>query len=162
MSDARKLHARCLIQLGSLVALSGLADLLKLEGDLQKNPAMFDGNATLLGGLVFLRQLLEGPHGADNAARLKKVGVALFQRQQHAAKKSPRRAPHKAAVDVAAPASPANADAASPETKTPPLGSPKRRRKRKPAAVVYRRVRRPVKALARARPASGRQRQRSR
>lgn len=59
----RTLDARHKIQLGGLVIKSGLRDLLNLEGDLQLDSSQVNQTNELLGGLLFLNELLRGPEG---------------------------------------------------------------------------------------------------
>jgi hypothetical protein len=65
--------------MGGLVEKSGLAELLGLQGDLQKDQEMYDSNAILLGGLVFLRHVLSGPHAQENAAKFQQKGEEIFE-----------------------------------------------------------------------------------
>lgn len=54
----RKARTRTLIQLGGLIEKAGLLDFLELETgqDLQKDPATFEGAATLMGALLSLKE----------------------------------------------------------------------------------------------------------
>ena len=54
----RKARTRTLIQLGGLIEKAGLLDFVELETgqDLQKDPATFEGAATLMGALLSLKE----------------------------------------------------------------------------------------------------------